>query len=138
MNRTVLGRYIYAIGGNPQATRNSGVATDLYLIVTYMLCGLLAAATGVLLTARVGSGEATLGGTLMLESIAAAVIGGVSLRGGIGRVELVALGALLLSLVTNGLNLLRVDSKLQTIVVGVVLVFAVAVDGLKHRRRRAG
>ena len=138
MNRTVLGRYIYAIGGNPQATRNSGVSTDLYLIVTYTLCGLLAAVTGVLLTARVGSGEATLGGTLMLESIAAAVIGGVSLRGGVGRVELVALGALLLALVTNGLNLLRVDSKLQTIVVGVVLVLAVAIDALKHRKGGGG
>ena len=134
MNHTVLGRYIYAIGGNPQATRNSGVSTDLYLIVTYTLCGLLAATTGVLLTARVGSGEATLGGTLMLESIAAAVIGGVSLRGGVGRVEMVASGALLLALVTNGLNLMRVDSKLQTIVVGVILVLAVAIDSLKHRR----
>jgi len=62
------------------------------------------------------------------------VIGGVSLRGGVGRVEMVALGALLLALVTNGLNLLRVDSKLQTIVVGVILVLAVAIDSLKHRR----
>ena len=92
MNWTRLGRYIYAIGGNIHASRVSGIPTIAYIIITYTMCSFLAAVTGVLLTARVGSGEATLGTTLMLESIAAAVIGGVSLRGGVGRVELVALG----------------------------------------------
>ena len=132
MRWTKLGQYIYAIGGNIDAARVSGIPTTFYLVVTYTMCAFLAAITGVLLTARVGSGEATLGGPLMLESIAAAVIGGVSLRGGVGRIELVALGALFLALVTNGMNLMRVDSKLQTIVIGVVLILAVALDRLRR------
>lgn len=136
MNWTSLGRYIYAIGGNIHAARVSGIRTTTYLIITYTMCAFLAAVTGVLLTARVGSGEATMGTTFMLESIAAAVIGGVSLRGGVGRVELVALGALFLSLVSNGMNLIRVDSKIQTIVVGVVVILAVALDQMGSRRAR--
>lgn len=133
MNWTRLGRYIYAIGGNVHAARVSGVSTLFYIVVTYTMCSFLAALTGVLLTARIGSGEATTGGTFMLSSIAAAVIGGVSLRGGVGRVEMVAMGALFLALVTNGMNLLRVDSKLQTIVIGVVIILAVAVERLKPK-----
>ncbi len=134
MNWTKLGRYVYAIGGNIHAARVSGIPTTIYLIVTYTLCSFLASVTGVLLTARVSSGEATLGGaTITLECIAAAVIGGVSLRGGVGRIEFVALGALFLALVTNGMNIMRVDSKIQTIVIGVVLILAVALDRLKQR-----
>lgn len=136
MNWTRLGRYIYAIGGNIHAARVSGVSTTFYIVTTYVLCSLLAALTGILLTSRVGSGEATMGGSLMLQSIAAAVIGGVSLRGGVGRVEMVALGALFLALVTNGMNLIRVDSKLQTIVIGVVIILAVGLDRLKPREAR--
>lgn len=135
-NHTVLGRYIYAIGGNLQAALVSGVATKTYLVTAYTLCGALAAITGVLLTARLGSGQATLGGNIMmLQSIAAAVIAGVSLRGGIGRVEMVALGALFLSIVTNAMNLLRIDSKIQTIVLGVIVILAVALDELGRRRQ---
>ena len=136
--RTKFGRYLYAIGGNLQAARVSGVPTQFTLIAAYVLCSLLAAGTGVLLTARVGSGQATIGSTLMLESIAAAVIGGVSLRGGIGRVELVALAALFLSIVTNGMNLIRIDSKMQTVVLGVVLILAVATERAIEMRKRRG
>ena len=135
-NHTVLGRYIYAIGGNLQAALVSGVATKSYLVTAYTLCGILAATTGVLLTARLGSGQATLGGNIMmLQSIAAAVIAGVSLRGGIGRVEMVALGALFLSIITNAMNLLRIDSKVQTIVLGVIVILAVALDEFGRRRQ---
>ncbi|MGI9335373.1 MAG: ABC transporter permease [Gammaproteobacteria bacterium] len=133
--RTRFGRYVYAIGGNMQAARVSGVPVNYYLICTYVLCSALAAVTGVLLTARIGSGQATMGSTLMLESIAAAVIGGVSLRGGVGRVELVALSALFLSIITNGMNLIRIDSKIQTLVLGVVLILAVAFEQWNERRR---
>lgn len=136
MNWTRLGRYIYAIGGNIHASRVSGIPTLAYIVITYAMCSFLAAVTGILLTARIGSGEATLGTTLMLESIAAAVIGGVSLRGGVGRVELVTLGALFLALVTNGMNLLRVDSKIQAIVIGAALIIAVGLDQMKINKRR--
>jgi ribose transport system permease protein len=134
--KTVLGRYIYAIGGNLQAAMVSGVATTRYLVLTYTLCSLLAATTGILLTARLGSGQATMGGNLlMLQSITAAVIGGVSLRGGVGRMEMVALSALFLSIVTNAMNLLRISSKMQLVVLGFVVVIAVALDELSRRRR---
>jgi ribose/xylose/arabinose/galactoside ABC-type transport system permease subunit len=132
MNWTRIGRYIYAIGGNIQAARLSGVSTTVYLVAAYALCGFMASLTGLLLTARIGYGEAALGAPLMLESLAAAILGGVSLRGGVGRVEFVVIGSLFLSMVTNGMNLIRVDSKLQAIVMGIVLIAAVALDRLRR------
>lgn len=131
LNWTKYGRYVYAIGSNQHAARVSGVPLARCIIATYTACAFLAAVTGILLTARVGSGEANLARTITLECIAAALIGGVSLRGGVGKVQLVALGALFLSMVTNGMNLVRIDSKLQTIVIGVVLILAVGLDRLK-------
>src|SRR5690606_28246061 len=87
MNRTRTGARIYAIGGNIKAANLSGINTKRTLFIAYMACAFLASVAGVLLTARVESGETNLGGTIALESIAACVIAGVSLRGGIGRVE---------------------------------------------------
>lgn len=136
MNNTRFGKYVYAIGSNAHAARVSGVRVTFYIVVTYAACSFVAALTGILLTARVGSGEAGLGASLMMESIAAAVIGGVSLRGGVGRVEMVAMGALFLALVTNAMNLLRVDSKLQTIVVGIVIIVAVGIETWQSGRAR--
>lgn len=136
---TRLGRYIYAIGGNLQAAIVSGVPATGYLVLTYVMCSVLASVAGILMTARLGSGQATMGGNLMmLQSIAAAVIAGVSLRGGIGRVEMVALGALFLSILTNAMNLLRVDSKMQVVVLGIILVAAVALDEWGKRRQVRG
>jgi ribose transport system permease protein len=132
--RTLLGRYIHAIGGNPEAAIVSGVSVFRYQTSTYVLSGVFAALTGVLLTAHVGSGQASLGGDrMMLQSIAAAVIGGVSLRGGVGRLEIVTLASLFLTVLTNALNLLRIDSRLQPVLLGVILVVAVALDELSRR-----
>lgn len=137
--RTTLGRYQYAVGGNLQAAIVSGVPATLHLVLAYVMCSVLAAMAGLLMTARLGSGQATMGGdVMMLQSIAAAVIAGVSLRGGIGRVELVALGALFLSILTNAMNLLRVDSKMQVVVLGFILVAAVALEEYARRRRGHG
>lgn len=137
--RTVLGRYIYAIGGNFQAAVVSGVPTRRYEVSTYVISSVLAALVGLLLTAQVGSGQASFGGEMMmLQSIAAAVIGGVSLRGGAGRVEIVALSALFLTILTNSLNLLRVDSRLQPVFLGVIMVAAVALDEISRRRKSRG
>jgi ribose transport system permease protein len=133
MNWTRMGRYMYAIGGNIQAARVSGIQVTNHLVKAYTMCGVLAALTGVLLTARVGSGEGTLGGEFLLESITAAVLGGVSIGGGVGRVEFVIVGAVFLSLITNGMNLIRVDSKLQTIAVGILLILAITLDQLRRR-----
>jgi ribose transport system permease protein len=86
-----------------------------------------------MLTARLETGEANIGASMPLESIAACVIGGVSLRGGVGRLSGVVLGALFIGLVQNGMNLARIDSYLQTVVVGVLLIFAVVADQLRLR-----
>lgn len=136
--RTIVGRHMYAIGGNPNAARNSGVQAAGYILCAYVLSAMMAGAAAILLTAQIGSGQASLGGDrFMLQSIAAAVIGGVSLRGGVGRISQVALGAFFLTVLTNALNLLRIDSKVQLIVVGFILVAAVAIDALSKERRPA-
>jgi ribose transport system permease protein len=129
--KTVLGTYIYAIGGNPLAAAVSGISANAYLVLTFVFCALLASVTGLLITAQMGSGQTNIGGDrLMLLSIAAAVIGGTSLRGGIGRAEMVGLSALFLSTLTNALNLLRINSKKELVVLGLVVVAAVAIDSL--------
>jgi len=135
---TRMGRYIYAIGGNLQAAMVSGVRTKTYLILAYTICSALAAVTGIALTAQIGSGQAFMGAQLTLESIAACVIAGVSLKGGVGRVELVALGAIFLLILTDAMDLLRIDSRIQTIFLGLIVVLAVALDELGKRRRGHG
>jgi ribose transport system permease protein len=132
---TVLGRHIYAVGSDERGARLSGVPTRRVLVITYAMAGMLAAFTGFLMTARIGSGQATIGGTLALETIAAAVIGGVSLRGGVGRAGLVAMAALFLTVIANAMNLLQFDSKYQTLVLGVVLILALGMERLLLRSR---
>lgn len=134
---TALGRHIYAVGSDLRSARLSGVPTGRALVVAYALAGILAAFTGFLMTARLGSGQATIGGTLALETIAAAVIGGVLLRGGVGRAEHVAMAALFLAVIANAMNLTQVDSKFQTLVLGAVLIIALAIERLLLRRRKA-
>ena len=134
--RTLFGRYVYAIGGNVDAAVVSGVLIQRHIVGTYVVSSVLAALTGILLTAQVGSGQASFGGDrMMLQSIAAAVIGGVSLRGGVGRVEIVTISALFLTILGNALNLLNIDSRLQPVFLGVIMVAAVALDELSQRRK---
>lgn len=133
LNWTPFGRRIYAIGGNVVASRLAGISTRLHMVLTYVMCSTIVAFGGVLLTARVGTGEATLASTHVLESITAVVIAGVSFFGGIGRVGNVVLGAFFVTLMTNGMNLLRVSSYQQLIVLGCLLIVAVVVDQLRIR-----
>lgn len=133
VNWTRLGRYFYAVGGNLKAANLSGINTRLVLFVTYVLCGLMASIAGILMTARLGTGEANIGASLPLESIAACVIAGVSLRGGVGRLENVVLGALFIGLVQNGMNLARIESYLQIVVLGALLILAVIADQIRLR-----
>lgn len=128
MNRLPTGTYLLAVGGNARAAGLSGINTRRVLLTAYLLCALLASVSGILLTARVETGEANLGGTIALESIAACVIAGVSLRGGIGRVPHVVMGAIFIGLVQNGMNLTNVGSYLQMVVLGVLLIVAVVAD----------
>ncbi|MGI9413486.1 MAG: ABC transporter permease [Hyphomicrobiales bacterium] len=133
LNWTRLGRYLYAIGGNLKASRLSGINTRLHLFLAYVLCGALATIAGLMLTARLETGEANIGASMPLESIAACVIGGVSLRGGVGRLGNVVLGAVFIGLVQNGMNLARIESYLQTVVIGVLLILAVVADQIRQR-----
>ncbi len=135
-NRMRVGRHIHAIGGNVQAALVSGVRVKSCLVLAYLACSLLAAIAGLAITAEIGSGEAAMGTSLTLESIAAAVIAGVSLKGGVGRVEMVALGAIFLVMLTNAMDLFHVDSKIQVIFLGIIVVAVVALDESVKRRRR--
>jgi len=126
------GRYIYAIGANARAAHVSGIAVRGYLWLAYTSAGLLTGFAGFLLTARVGSGEPSLGANFPLTSIASAVLGGVSLRGGQGGAFGPALGALFIVMMTNGMDLNGVGSYLQLIVLGAVLIFASLLDMLRR------
>ncbi|WP_349358060.1 ABC transporter permease [Stappia sp.] len=130
---TPQGRYFYAVGGNAKAASLSGINTGGTLFLTYTLCAFFAAVSGMLLTARLDTGEANIGASMPLESIAACVIAGVSLRGGVGRLENVVLGALFIGLVQNGMNLARIESYLQTVVLGTLLILAVIADQIRLR-----
>ncbi|HAT85681.1 MAG TPA: ABC transporter permease [Rhizobiales bacterium] len=138
MSRTRLGTQVYAVGGNIKAARLSAINTKKTLVMAYVICALIASLTGLLLTARVESGEANLGSTIALESIAACVIAGVSLRGGIGRVENVVLGAFFIVLVQNGMNLAQVSSYMQMVLLGALLILAVIFDQMRYRMILSG
>lgn len=125
---TRFGRHLYAAGGNDRAARLSGVHTGRVRVAAYMLCGLMAALSGLLMTARLGTGEANIGGTLPLESIAACVISGVALSGGRGRTLAVVVGTLLIMLVQNGLNLMQVGAYAQSVATGGILIIAMALS----------
>ena len=131
---TRIGRHIYAIGGNEEAARLSGIAIDRVKLVAYVLSGFCAAVGSIILTARVASGQPSLGTSLPLESVAAVVLGGVSLFGGRGSVIGVAFGVLFVSILSNGLNLLNVSSYTQMMVIGAALIVAVALDQALTRR----
>ncbi len=125
---TRFGRSFYATGSNPRATMIAGISVPRTLFATYMICAILAAFTGFLLTARVSSGEPLLGAEYPLRSITAAVIGGCSLRGGKGTVLGVVLGVVFVTILANGMDLLRLGSNYQMIILGLVLICAVVLD----------
>jgi ribose transport system permease protein len=133
LHGTRFGRHLYAVGGNVKAAKLSGINTTATLLIAYAASALLASIDGLLLTARVESGEANLGGTIALQSIAACVIGGVSLHGGIGRVESVVLGAFFIVLIQNGMDLMQIGSYMQMVLLGVLLILAVIVDQVRYR-----
>lgn len=132
---TRFGRHIYAVGGNQEAARLSGINTDRVTLAAYVVCGFCAAVGSIILTSRVGSGQPSLGTSLPLESVAAVVLGGVSLFGGRGSVIGVAFGVAFVTVLSNGLNLLNVSSYTQMMVIGAALIAAVALDQAIMRRR---
>ena len=134
LTRTVFGRMIILLGSNPRAAFVAGVPVRRALASAYLACSLLAGFGALMLTARTGSGEPNLGGSLMLQSIAAAVIGGASLRGGKGGVGAALLGTLFVTMLSNGMNLLRISGYVQMIALGAVIILATALDALRAER----
>jgi inositol transport system permease protein len=133
LNNTPFGRYIYALGGNEQAARISGVNINRVKIGVYTLAGLLSGLAGLVVSSRVGSGQPGQGMGIELDAIAAAVIGGTSLSGGIGTIWGTIVGALIIGVLDNGLILLNVDQYWITIVKGAIIVVAVIIDERKNR-----
>ena len=136
LNRTRFGRHIYAVGGNAEAARRAGINVDNVKIACFAICSLMAALGGIVLASRLRSIDTNSGGgDLLLNSIAAAVIGGTSLFGGRGHMKSAVLGALVIASITNGLGLLGLSAGTRFVITGLVLLAAVAVDSLSRRGR---
>lgn len=133
LNNTRFGRHVYAIGGNETAARVSGVNVGRTKVLIYMFSGLMAGLGGVVLTARVQSATPALGTGYELDAIAAAVIGGTSFAGGIGTVWGTVVGALIIGVMNNGLDLLNVSPFYQQVVKGVIIILAIIIDERKNR-----
>ncbi|WP_294643413.1 ABC transporter permease [uncultured Aureimonas sp.] len=125
---TVFGRSLYLVGTNPRAAAVAGLPVKRILALAYLLCSGLAALGALMMTARTGSGEPNLGGSLSLQAIAAAVVGGTSLAGGRGGVGTAVLGALFVTILSNGMNLARIDGYVQMIVLGIIVILGVVLD----------
>jgi inositol transport system permease protein len=134
---TRYGKFTYAIGANPLAARVSGINVERHIMVVYMLAGLLSGLAGVVQTARAISGQAGVGVGFELDAIAAAVIGGTSLSGGVGRMTGTVIGAVILGILTSGFTFLNVDAHYQEIIKGAVIIAAVVTDQYRQRRRRS-
>lgn len=133
---TTYGRRIYAVGGNPEAARLSGVRTELIHISVFAISGLCSAAAGMVLASRAGSAQPAMATGLELTAIAAVVIGGTSIMGGAGAVWRTAVGVLILTVIANGFNLMGWDTTYQQVVTGALILIAVAADSLLIQRLR--
>ena len=135
-SRTTWGRSIYAVGGNEEAARLSGLEVDRIKLLAYAALGCLAAFSGIVLASRVGAASATAGLGYELDVIAGVVIGGTSLQGGRGSILGTILGVFILGIITNGLNLLGVSTYYQYVIKGVLLIIAVGADGYLRKRQQ--
>jgi ribose transport system permease protein len=134
LTRTIIGRYNYAIGSNEEATRLSGVNVRNWKIAIYTITGVFTGIAGVLIASRLNSAQPALGMGYELEAIAAVVIGGTSLSGGKGTIVGTVIGALIMSVLTNGLSMMSVPQEWRTVVVGFVILLAVYADILRRRK----
>lgn len=130
---TAYGRGVFSLGGNEEATRLSGISIPYIRVITYTLSGLCCAVAGLIFAARVGAAPPSAGTGYELNAIAAVIIGGTPLTGGQGKVIGTVIGALLMAVISNGLNIIEVDPYWQGIVIGAIIVFAVMMSNLKKR-----
>ena len=136
LNRTRFGYYVYALGGNKVAAQYSGVNVKKYNMLPYVLIGLFCGLGGMIWSARLGSAAAMLGAGFEMDAIAAVVIGGTSMSGGVGTVGGTLIGVLIIGVITNGLNLIGINSFWQDVLKGVIILAAVVVDILRKRSSR--
>jgi len=134
LDRSRYGRHLYAVGGNPEAARRAGIKVAQVRIVAFITCSVLAVVAGVFDASRIGQVEAGSGKTIVLNGVAAAVVGGVSLFGGRGRLSNAAIGALVIAVIDNGLGLIGLPAGLNFLVTGGVLILAATVDAVSRRR----
>lgn len=136
LNKTKFGRYVYAVGGNREAAKFSGINVARVEILVYTLLGFLSAITGIVLCARMYSGQPTAGNGAEMDAIAAVVLGGTSFSGGRGKIGGTIIGVLIIGVLNNGLNLLNISSFWQLIAKGAVILLAVYIDVLKKRNQK--
>ncbi|MGI6176550.1 MAG: ABC transporter permease [Christensenellales bacterium] len=134
LDHTRFGRHVLAVGGNEQAAKISGIGISRVKVMVYSLAGALAAFAGILMTSRISSGQPNLGIGYEMDAVAASVIGGVSLKGGVGTIWGTLCGALVIGIINNGMDLMGVNAYWQQIVKGLIIVLAVILDQLKTRR----
>ncbi|WP_369814397.1 ABC transporter permease [Erwinia sp. Leaf53] len=135
LNKTLFGRYVYAVGGNPKSARTSGINVVRIKVLVYTLCAGLAGIAGLILTARTGSAQTNAGAGYELDAIAAVVIGGTSMAGGVGTLVGTFFGVLIIGVMNNGLDLLGVQSYYQQIIKGALIVVAVLLDPSRKQQR---
>lgn len=136
LKHTRYGKYIYAIGSNVTSAKVSGINVNKYLVIVYTTAGGLAGLAGVVLAARVSSGQSSMGMSYELDAITAAVIGGSSLMGGVGRITGTLTGAVILGLIKSGFTFIGVDAYVQDIIKGIIIVSAVAIDMQRNRQKK--
>lgn len=134
LDRTRFGRHLYAVGGNPEAARRAGIKVGMIRISAFVICSMLAVVSGLFHVSRIGVVEAAAGRSIVLSGVAAAVVGGVSLFGGRGRLVHAAIGAMVISMIDNGLGLLGLSAGISFVVTGSVLALAATIDALSRKR----
>ncbi len=135
INRTKMGRYIYAVGGNNLAATYSGINVSKVKFFVYTYSGIMAGIAGIILASRMYSGQPTAGEGAEMDAIAAVVVGGTSMAGGSGKLGGTLIGALIIGILNNGLNLMNVNSFWQTVVKGIVILLAVTIDFFRNRKK---
>lgn len=137
LKRTSIGRYVFATGSNPEAARLSGINVKAINLFVYAISGLMCGIAGVILLSRLNSAQPAIGSGYELDAIAAAVIGGTSLSGGVGQISGTIIGALIMSTMKNGLNLMHVSQFWQQVIIGMVVILAVYIDIKRRENKRS-
>jgi len=136
LEKTVFGRYIYAIGGNPEAARLCGIRVPTVVFSIYAIMGLLIGLSAMIESGRIDAGDPNAGNLYELDAIAAVVIGGTSLQGGVGRVTGTILGSILIGTLNNGMSLMNIETNRQMVIKGAIIIFAVWIDVVSKRKGR--